>query len=50
MASGSRDAERVKLKLEIKVEVFLFFKFGSLFSCCAYSTEILDKNWTFELS
>lgn len=39
MASGSRDAERVKLKLEIKVEVYLFLIFFfSLFFFCAYWT------------
>lgn len=36
MASGSRDAERVKLKLEIKVEVYLFliFFFSLFFFLC----------------
>lgn len=52
MASGSRDAERVKLKLEIKVEVYLFLIFF-IFSLCflfvLIELIILTKYWNFEL-
>lgn len=50
MASGSRDAERVKLKLEIKVEVYLFLIFFSrCFLFVLIELIILTKYWNFEL-
>lgn len=50
MASGSRDAERVKLKLEIKVEVYLFLIFFSrCFLFVLIELIIFSKYWNFEL-